>query len=62
MNVLGGIRPQVTKCQHCYKGISQLATGDWVDSDGFFYCVKTTGEITTAAARALRHTPMPVIR
>lgn len=62
MSILGGIRSRMTKCLHCYKSISQLASGTWVDQDGFPYCMKTGGEIASVTSRALRHTPMPVIK
>lgn len=52
----------MTKCLHCYKSISQLASGTWVDQDGFPYCMKTGGELASVTSRALRHTPMPVIK
>jgi hypothetical protein len=62
MSVLGGVRPQMTKCQHCYKPITKLATGNWVDADGFFYCMRTAGPLESVERHALKHAPMPVIR
>lgn len=49
-------------CQHCYKRITVLASGIWVDEDGLAYCVKSVGPVELSGERAIRHTPMPVIR
>ena len=62
MSILGGARPGMSKCQHCYQSITMLANGSWVDTDGFFYCVKYTGPLPGTAETTLRHTPLPVIR
>jgi hypothetical protein len=46
---------------HCERDIEQLASGRWVDSDGFAVCVKYTGPLPAREQDYVLHTPMPVI-
>jgi len=46
----------MTRCMHCERDIQQLATGVWVDADGFTACMKRVGDFPL-----LLHAPMPMI-
>ena len=58
---MGRLSPRRRRCQHCDRDIEQVASGNWVDSDGILVCMKYTGPEPPRPQDFLLHTPMPVI-
>lgn len=46
----------VRRCQHCYRDITQLPNGHWMDGDGIMVCKKKIGD-----EDFLMHTPLPQV-